>query len=129
MDTTTPSLWLCLQAHDAPALIDWYVDVLGLRVTARFGDGDRVDHAELRWPEGAGGLMIGSHDASRDYSIPPGSGHAYVVTADPDAVHARVVAAGGEVLRGPADVGHGREVSVRDPEGNSWSFGTYPGAA
>lgn len=129
MDTTTPSLWLTLQATDAPALIDWYVRVLGFRLTARYDDGDVVAHAELRWPEGTGGLMIGSHVEGREPVIAPGSGHAYVVTADPDAVHARAVAAGAETLRPPAETGHGsRETTLRDPEGNTWSFGTYRGS-
>jgi uncharacterized glyoxalase superfamily protein PhnB len=51
----------------------------------------------------------------------------HVVTADPDAVAARAAAAGADVS-GPADRDYGsREVSVRDPEGGRWSFGTYPG--
>jgi uncharacterized glyoxalase superfamily protein PhnB len=52
-----------------------------------------------------------------------------VVTADPDALHARAVAACAEIIEGPVDRDYGsRDVIVRDPEGNLWSFGTYPGA-
>ncbi|MVA75384.1 glyoxalase [Auraticoccus sp. F435] len=129
MGTTTPSIWLTLQAHDAPALIDWYVEVLGFRVAARHDDGDLVAHAELRWPEGVGGVMLGSFVEGRPFTIAPGSANAYVVTADPDAVHARAVAAGAEVLSTPADTDFGsRQTILRDPEGNTWSFGTYPGS-
>lgn len=129
MDTTTPSLWLTLQATDAPALIDWYVRVLGFRLAARHDNGDLVAHAELRWPEGTGGLMIGSHVEGREFAIAPGSGNAYVVTADPDAVHARAVAAGAETVRPPDGTDYGsRETTFRDPEGNTWSFGTYSGS-
>ncbi len=58
-----PTLWLTLQAHDAAALIDFYVAAFGFTVNARYDEegGDRVAHAELLWPEGSGGLMLGSH--------------------------------------------------------------------
>ena len=47
---------------------------------------------------------------------------------DPDVVAARVVAAGGKVLGGPADKGHGwREVWVQDPDGYVWAVGTAIG--
>ena len=50
----------------------------------------------------------------------------YIVVADPDAHHARAVAAGAEVVRELTDTDYGsREYGVHDPEGNSWSFGTY----
>ncbi|WP_114560001.1 VOC family protein [Desertihabitans aurantiacus] len=125
---STPTLWLTLQARDAPALIDWYRDVLGFVLTAEHRDGDHVGHAELLTADGVGGLMLGSHVEGREWSIPPGSAHAYVVCADPDALHERAVAAGAEVLRAPSDTDYGsREVTLRDPEGSSWTFGTYPG--
>ena len=50
----------------------------------------------------------------------------YVVVDDPDAHHERAVAAGAAVVRPLDDMEYGsREYSVRDPEGNLWSFGTY----
>jgi uncharacterized glyoxalase superfamily protein PhnB len=50
----------------------------------------------------------------------------YVVVDDPDAHHERAVAAGATVVRPLQDTDYGsREYSVRDPEGNLWSFGTY----
>ena len=50
----------------------------------------------------------------------------YVVVEDPDAHHERAVAAGASVVRPLEDMDYGsREYSVRDPEGNLWSFGTY----
>jgi uncharacterized glyoxalase superfamily protein PhnB len=50
----------------------------------------------------------------------------YVVVDDPDAHHERAVAAGATVVRPLEDMEYGsREYSVRDPEGNLWSFGTY----
>jgi uncharacterized glyoxalase superfamily protein PhnB len=47
----------------------------------------------------------------------------------PDALFARATAAGAEVVRGLKDEDYGsRGFTVRDPEGNHWSFGTYRGA-
>lgn len=89
-------------------------------------DGDIV-HAELRWP--GGGIMIGTCDSGSRFAKPKGSGAAYVVTDAPDALFQRAVAAGAEVVHEPMDQDYGsREFSVRDPEGNSWSFGTYKGS-
>jgi uncharacterized glyoxalase superfamily protein PhnB len=46
--------------------------------------------------------------------------------AEVDALHARAVAAGAEDVRAPYDAEYGgRHMTVRDPDGNSWSFGTY----
>ena len=65
-------------------------------------------------------------DAYSAAAPPPGSGAYNVVVEDPDAVHARAAEAGAEVVRGPQDTDYGsREFSVRDLEGNIWSFGTY----
>ncbi|MGP4113325.1 VOC family protein [Streptomyces sp. 4N509B] len=126
----TPTVWLTLQATDAPALIDYYVDTFGFVLTARHGEGDVVDHAELLWPEGSGGIMLGTHRPGRAWSREPGTAGGYVVTTDPDALHERVVARNADVIRPLADTDYGsREFAVRDPEGNLWSFGTYPGQA
>jgi len=49
-----------------------------------------------------------------------------VVVADADAVLARAVAAGATIFRPIEDTPYGsREFGVRDPEGHSWSVGTY----
>jgi uncharacterized glyoxalase superfamily protein PhnB len=50
----------------------------------------------------------------------------YVVVPDPDAHHDRAVAADADIVRELEDQPYGsREYSLRDPEGNLWSFGTY----
>ena len=50
----------------------------------------------------------------------------YVVVDDPDAHHEQAVAASATLVRPLEDTEYGsREYSVRDPEGNLWSFGTY----
>ena len=54
--------------------------------------------------------------------------HAYAVTGDPDALFARAVSNGAEVVRELTDQEYGsREFAERDPEGDYWSFGTYRG--
>lgn len=62
----------------------------------------------------------------------PGEQGLYVITADPQAVWERCRAAGVDVVREPESPHYdpdGMVFSIRDPEGNSWSFGTYAGGA
>jgi uncharacterized glyoxalase superfamily protein PhnB len=126
-----PQVWPTLRARDARALIRFLVDAFGFEETAVYGEGDLVVHAELAWPEG-GGIMLGSvrdDDTDDACAARPGTFGAYVVTADPDALHARAEAAGAEITTGPHETDYGsRDFAARDTEGNRWSFGTYPGA-
>lgn len=131
-----PQIWPTLRADDARALIRFLVDAFGFEETVVYGDGDIVQHAELNWPEG-GGIMLGSvRESPRDKGkgddagpTPPGAFSAYVVTADPDAVHARAKAAGADITTAPHVTDYGsRDFAALDPEGNRWYFGTYPGA-
>jgi uncharacterized glyoxalase superfamily protein PhnB len=53
----------------------------------------------------------------------------YVVTDEPDKLLARATEAGAEVVLPIKDEDYGsRGFTVKDPEGNFWSFGTYRGA-
>lgn len=125
--TPPPTVWPALQARDALALIDFLVDKVGFERTAVYTDGDKVAHAQLDWPEG-GGVMIGSHQPDHEWSRPPGTFGAYVVTDDVDGLYARVKAAGVTIHREVADQEYGnREFTLRDPEDNLWSFGYYRG--
>jgi uncharacterized glyoxalase superfamily protein PhnB len=132
MDDTTPApqVWPTLRAHDARALIRFLTDAFGFEETVVHGEGDRVDHAQLSWPEG-GGIMLGSakRDAETDaWPLRPGSFGAYAVTADPDRLYARARAAGAEITSELRETDYGsRDFAARDPEGNRWSFGTYRG--
>jgi uncharacterized glyoxalase superfamily protein PhnB len=124
-----PQVWPTLRARDARALIAFLVEAFGFEETVVYGEGGRVDHAQLSWPPG-GGIMLGSvrGEDGDGWPLQPGSFGAYVVTDDPDAVFARATAAGAEVLTGLHETGYGsRDFAVRDPEGNRWSFGTYRG--
>jgi uncharacterized glyoxalase superfamily protein PhnB len=128
-NTPSPQVWPALRAHDARALIRFLVDVVGFEETVVYGEGDQVDHAQLSWPPG-GGVMLGSvRDVTDDpFPMQPGAFGAYVVTDEPDALCARIRAAGGDIMTDLHDTDYGsRDFAVRDPEGNMWSFGTYRG--
>ena len=133
-NTPPPQVWPTLRARDARALIAFLVDAFGFEETVVYGDGDRVDHAQLSWPLG-GGIMLGSarneardETATDDWPLSPGSFGAYVVTNDPDGLHKRATGAGARVVRELNDTDYGsREFTVLDIEGNRWSFGTYRG--
>ncbi|MCW2758415.1 MAG: glyoxalase [Nocardioidaceae bacterium] len=86
-----------------------------------------VMHSEMLWPEG-GRVMVVSGTNDLHTGERPGSSFCYVVTADPDAVHAKAEALGATVTRPLEDTDYGsRGFSLSDPEGNGWSFGTYAG--
>ena len=55
-----------------------------------------------------------------------GKGWIYIGTDEVDVLFERATAAGAELVMGLTDTDYGsRDFSVRDPEGNHWSFGTY----
>jgi uncharacterized glyoxalase superfamily protein PhnB len=124
--------WPCVNYRDAPAAIRFLTDACGFVSTATYADEDDetvVHHAELLWPEG-GGVMLGTagRPESEFSQMPTGCASIYVVTDHPDAIFKRATGAGAEVVRGLRDEDYGsRGFTVRDPEGNVWSFGTYRG--
>jgi uncharacterized glyoxalase superfamily protein PhnB len=128
--TPPPQVWPTLRARDARGLIRFLVDAFGFEETVVYGEGARVDHAQLSWPAG-GGVMLGSvreDDDQDSWPLQPGGFGAYVVTDDPDGVLARATAAGAEIISGLHETDYGsRDFAARDPEGNRWSFGTYRG--
>ena len=124
-----PQVWPTLRAADARALIRFLADAFGFEATVVYGEGDRVDHAQLDWPEG-GGIMLGSANRGEKdpWALEPGKFGCYVVTDHTDKVYERAAAAGAEITRQPFDTDYGsRDFAARDPEGNLWSFGTYRG--
>ena len=128
--TPPPQVWPTLRARDARGLIRFLVDAFGFEETVVYGEGDRVDHAQLSWPAG-GGIMLGSapeEGAEDAWPLRPGTFGAYVVTDDPGGLLSRATAAGAKVLRELHDTDYGsRDFAVLDPEGNHWSFGSYRG--
>ena len=127
-----PAVWPILAYRDARAAIEFLRDAFGFEETAvyaRDDDPSIIEHAEMRWPLG-GGVMIGT--AAKDDSPfgqrAPRNDAVYVVCDDPDGLYARATAAGAEVVRELIDEDYGsRGFTVRDPEENLWSFGTYRG--
>ena len=133
MNNNQTSVWPILTYRDARAAIAFLTKAFGFEeraVYAREDDPSVVEHAELRWPLG-GGVMLGT--AGKDDSPfgrrEPGNDSVYVVCDDPDALFERATETAAEVVRGLRDEDYGsRGFTVRDPEGNLWSFGTYAGA-
>lgn len=122
-------LWMSMACKDADAMAEW-LRAVGFEERAVYRDDQdpkTVHHAEYLWPHG-GGVMFSTHVDRPDWPVQPGTAAAYLVTDDCDAVFERAVAAGASALRTPADQDYGgRAAGFRDPEGNVWSVGTYPG--
>ena len=132
MNANAQSIWPVLTYTDAPAAAEFLVNAFGFEMRGLHTNQDDpnvVEHAEARWPLG-GGVMFGTagKDDGPFGQRRPGNDSVYVVCDDPDALFARAIAAGAEVVRGLKDEDYGsRGFTVRDPEGNLWSFGTYRG--
>ena len=122
-----------LRYRNAPAAIDWLCKVFGFeRHAVHEGPDGTIAHAELAL--GGGMIMLGSarnDEYGRNFKSPGELGgvetrSTYIVLADVDEAYARAQAAGGVVVRPLKDTGYGsREFTVKDPEGHSWSVGTY----
>ncbi len=125
-------VWPTITYDDAPAAIRFLVDVCGfeerLVVPGEGGGAGEVAHSQLAWPEG-GGVMISSTRTEGDHAeYNTERVGVYVVTDDPDAVFERVKAAGATIIRDVQDEDYGgRGFSLRDAEGNAWTFGSYRG--
>ena len=120
-------IYPALRYHDARAAIDWLGEAFGFtEKEVHAGEGDAIAHAELNLP-GGGIVMLSSEPDEPDrWGKRAGLGWLYAATDDVDALHDRAVAAGAEVVMELTDTDYGsRDFSVRDPEGNVWSFGTY----
>jgi uncharacterized glyoxalase superfamily protein PhnB len=122
-----------LRYKDAPAAIEWLCNVIGFERKAVFeGPNGTIGHAELNL--GGGMIMLGStkdDEYGNRFKSPGELGgvetrSVYIVVPDADAAHARALAAEAEIIRPLQDTPYGsREFAVRDPEGHSWSVGTY----
>ena len=123
--------WPALSYRDAEAAIGFLVDVVGFTesVVHRGAGARAVDHAELLWP-GGGGIMFGSDAGTENWtgSSRIGRGSIYLVSPDVRAIADRVAAAGWRILRQVNETDYGStEFAFQDPEGNSFSVGTYAG--
>ncbi len=126
---TDHNLWPSISARDPLALRTW-LGRLGFEEGGCYveDDGTTVRHSEMLWPEGGRVMVSSAGKATAEFTSPVGTTQIYVVTDRPDDVHAAAAALGAEVVRPLKDEDYGsRGFSIRDPEGNTWSFGTYAG--
>lgn len=121
-----------MRYRDAHAAIEWLCSVLGFSKHVVYdGPNGTVGHAELVL--GNGMIMLGSQkddEYGKGFKTPGELGvetrSAYVVVADAEAVWERAKAAGAVVARPIQNTEYGsREFTLKDPEGHSWSVGTY----
>lgn len=117
--------YLCVRG--AAKAIDFYVQAFGAREKFRLTEpSGRIGHAELEF----GGASVMLADEFPEYGIlgPESIGGSAVTihlhVDDADAVIARAVAAGAQVLIAPQDQFYGeRSGRIRDPFGHSWNIG------
>jgi PhnB protein len=127
-------IWAAMPYADAPAGIRFLTEVLGFEeqiVVPNPDDPSVIEHSQLRWPEGGILQAATANRPGNPYSARPiGSESLYIVTADPEAVWERCQAAGVDVLDPPSTPDYAPDTmnfSIRDPEGNIFSFGSYGG--
>ncbi|MBY6677903.1 VOC family protein [Rhodococcus sp. BP-332] len=129
-ETTPTVVWPALRYDDARAAIAFLVDVLGFTEAAVYGEGERVDHAELV-RAGGGAVMLGSaRPDSTIAGLPPGVGAVYVAVGQDELtrLHDRAREAGARIVEPLRDEDYGGQgFTCLDPEGVHWSFGTYRG--
>ena len=124
------AIFPALRYRDVDAAIEWLGAAFGATADVVYrDDSGGVQHAQISIEGDTVMLSPRSEDGFLGGSSPDplaSTVSLYVVVADPDAHHARAIAASAEVVRALDDMDYGsREYSVRDPEGNLWSFGTY----
>jgi hypothetical protein len=101
----TSSVWPVLHCDDMRVALRFPADARGFRVVTAAADAAKgIVHAELGWP-GGGALVFG------------GTRHAVGCTAACAVAPPRFGSGAGSYA-----------MTVRDPEGNLWTFGTYKGA-
>jgi len=119
--------------NDAKAAIEWLSNVFGFERHAVYEMPDgSIGHAELALNGGM--IMLGSQrddEHGKRFKSPNELGgvetrSSYIVVADADAAYARAQAAGATIIRPIQNTDYGsREFAALDPEGHSWSAGTY----
>jgi uncharacterized glyoxalase superfamily protein PhnB len=127
------TLFHTLTFDDVPRAIA-FLEAVGFEKGAVYTDPDDdrvVVHAQYDWRD-IGGIMFGSRrDKGPEWLSSVGRAECYCVVdtdGQVDEVHAAALAAGGRSVQEPTDMDYGgRGCTVRDPEGNQWSFGSYRG--
>jgi uncharacterized glyoxalase superfamily protein PhnB len=120
-----------LRYRDCDAAVDWLVDVLGCeRHFINRSDTGAIGHGELRY--GTGMMMVGSYPDQVSGDLPDldlGNASTYLINDNDTIVEdtfKRAVSAGAPVIQ---EFRHqpygGSSCTVRDPEGNYWTIGSY----
>ena len=127
----------CLRYENAPAAIDFLCRAFGFSRHAVYADDAEpslIHHAQLILDGNL--VMLGSarqDDSAKLYglkTVSEAGGVTMTICAvidDPDAHHARAVAAGAKIIAAPYDnPGYpGRSYGASDSEGNVWTFTDY----
>lgn len=114
-----------LRYNDSKPALEWLQQVIGLEpgLIVENPDGT-IAHAEL-WSDGSCVMMGQMHDIV-PWHPAPGNASFYVMVDDADRHFDVTSARGAEILTTPYDTDYNsREYTLRDPEGNVWSFGTF----
>lgn len=120
-----------LRYRDAPAAIEYLQNVLGFdAVMVIEGERGIIEHSQLR--HGSGMVMVSSiRDSDFEKAIddgrdPTGSGSIYVVVDDPYAHADKARSFGANIVMEPEEQDYGGAAyTLKDHEGNVWSFGSY----
>jgi len=131
--STVATIIPSLRYRDALAAIDWLCRAFGFKQHLLHAEGNIVHHAQLTF--GNGMIMLSSVDRNSPWSTlfaqtdETGGRETQcccIIVSDPDAHHARAMAAGAEIIDPLAakDYG-GKGYGCRDPEGHLWWFGDY----
>jgi uncharacterized glyoxalase superfamily protein PhnB len=125
---TTSPVTAGIQYRDAPAAIQWLVEVLGFRVDERHDlpDGS-VAHARLVWHMGQ--VFVSTRNPTSGPWAAAGPASIALNTSEStevDELYERAHAIGVDLIAELHDVPYGsHQFSARDPEGNLWTVGTY----
>lgn len=120
-------LFAYLRVRDGHEAITFYAEAFGAEEVFRLTEpGGRLGHAELKL--GSAMLMLSEEFPELGIVAPaPGTSAAIILhlhVDDADAVTARAIALGAEIIRPVADQFYGeRSGTIRDPFGYEWSVG------
>ncbi|QOC91685.1 VOC family protein [Micromonospora craniellae] len=133
-DSSVPPTVAPYIAYENPAkAIEWLVNTFGFTTLGLFDDGQgNVYHAELKIGD-HGLIMINPANAGLRLGEPRALGAATAGTfvrvetdTEVDALHARAVAGGAEILLPPESKPHDSyEFTCQDPQGHVWTIATY----
>jgi uncharacterized glyoxalase superfamily protein PhnB len=124
-----PTIFPALRYSKGSVAIEWFKAMGFDELLVVRGPSGRIAHAEMKL--GAGVVHLGEKGAAADHEEADDAGFGVAVYVDDvDGHYARARSAGADITKPPYDTDYGaRMYSVRDPEGNLWTFGNYrPGA-